>query len=141
MKKTPLKRGNSKLKSTPLKSSGKGLKKGSCKIKVKPKTEEQKAVQEEQFEKDKEFYMSIWNNMPLPRRCFETGKLLPSEPNLMLFHHCLPKSQFESYRHKEWNIVVVLAEVHAMTHSDDSKTPKIKQYTEELKQKHLNGEL
>lgn len=121
LKRSPLKRGNSQLK------KGGGLR-------AKPKTEEQKQAQKDQYEADWNFYMSIWNSMPIPRRCFETGKLLPTEPNLMMFHHCLTKSNYPQFRHKAWNIVVLLPEVHSQVHSDDSKTPRVKKYTETLKE-------
>lgn len=124
------------LKRTPLKKGNSQLKKGG-KIKSKPKTEEQKKEREELFKKDKAFYTEIWDEMELPRRCFETGKLLPSEPLLTMFHHCLYKQSYPQFRHCKWNIVVILPDVHALTHSNIDKTPKIKEYTERIKNEYL----
>lgn len=135
MKKTQLKRNNTALKKGSLRL-GSGLKK-SGKIKSKPKTEEEKKAQQEQFERDKAFYLEIWESMELPRRCFETGKFLPQEPLLTMFHHCLYKSKYPEYRYEKWNIVVILPDVHSLTHSDIDKTPKIKEYTIKLKQEYV----
>lgn len=141
LKKTPLSRGNATLKKSPLKKKGNSFLKSGGKIKVKPKTEEQKEERQKLYEIDKAFYLSIWESMELPRRCFETDKLLPSEPLLTMFHHLLYKQVYPEYRHSKWNIVVILPEVHSQTHTDSDKTPKIKALTLELKQKCLNGEL
>ena len=101
-----------------------GIKRKPIKLKSKPKK-----VDEELMSKDKAFYQSIWEEMETPRRCYETGKLLPKEPSAMMFHHILHKSLFPEFRHEKWNIVVLLPQVHSQVHLDIDRTPKVKELT------------
>lgn len=105
-----------------------GIKRKPIKLKSKPKK-----VDKEMVDKDRAFYQDIWNTMEIPRRCFETGKVLPKEPSSMMFHHILHKSSFPEFRYKKWNIVVLLPEIHAQVHMDIDKTPKVKELTLNLK--------
>lgn len=141
MKKTPLKRGNSKLKFSPLKSSGKGLNKGSCKIKVKPKTEEQKQENQERIDRQNELFQKIWDERP--HVDYETGEYIPGELKTVYMHHVLHKQDncYPQYAFCEWNIIILTWENHNQAHTDLDKLPRVKALTEELKRKHLNGEL
>lgn len=102
------------MKRKPLKKvSEKGLK----------KKEEKKKL----LEKDKEFYLKIWNSRP--HVCFETGKFLGNEPLLTMFHHVLPKAKYPSYRHSEKNIVLLHPDVHNQVETNLSKCPKVAELT------------
>lgn len=137
LKKTPLLRGNSTLKKSPLLKNSSSLKSGS-KIKVKPKTEEQKKSQQEQWETDLAFYMEIWSERT--HVCISCDKGLGNEPNLCFFEHGLPKSKYPQYRYNKENVSLICMECHANKEAGfASKKYQIK--LDELKQKHLNGEL
>lgn len=106
MKKVPLKR------LTPLKKkSNSTLKKGS-KIKVRPKTEEQKEEKRLQREKDYEFYMSIWNERP--HYCEACGVWLGNEMKPLFMDHLLEKNEnaYPHLRYEKENIFVVCGEHH-----------------------------
>jgi 5-methylcytosine-specific restriction endonuclease McrA len=90
-------------------------------------------------EKDSEFYLRIWNSRP--HTCFETGRYLGETPSTLFFHHVLRKSTYPEFRYSEWNIVILHPDVHQQVESNMDKCPKVKQYTEELKQKYNEGEL
>ena len=73
--------------------------------------------------------------------CFETGKkmhLSLYRNNACWYHHVLEKGRekYRKYKMEEWNIVIVLPEVHNQIHSNINKTPRIKLLTEELQEKY-----
>lgn len=140
LKKTPLKKKPYKLKKSPLrKISERGL----------TKKEEKK----EQAAKRRELFLEIWKereefyDKPAGRgfvRCFETGTRLDTEyfmENTCCYHHCLLKSTHPSYDLCKENIIIITPHIHNQVHTNIDKTPKVKAKTEELFQKHLNGEL
>jgi len=137
---SPLKKGNSTLKKSPLKKSNNSFKK-SGKIKVKPKSEDKKLEEKEYLEKQWELFRKIWGSRP--HIDFETGEYIYGELRSTYCHHILEKGvdAYKPYALCEWNIVLVTWETHSQVHTDIDKTPKIKALTQELKQKHLNGEL
>lgn len=105
LKRTPLKRGTNTLK------QGKGLKSGG-RIKVKPKTEEQKREQQEQYERDVRFYTEeVWNKRP--HYCQACNKWLGNEPNLCFFDHLLPKSQYPELRYEPENLYLTCSQHHS----------------------------
>src|ERR1043165_5676907 len=109
MKKTPLKRTNGLKSGGGLSRTSSSLKKGG-KIKAKPKTKEQKEAQQEQWEKDKAFYLEIWNERP--HYCISCDKYLGEVPNLCFFEHGLPKSTFPQYRYNKENLSLVCISCH-----------------------------
>lgn len=73
--------------------------------------------------------------------CFETGRLLKQEyyrNNSCCYHHCLFKEKYPEYRLLKENIVIIHPDVHEQVHVNVDKTPKVKKYTEELKNKLLS---
>ena len=73
--------------------------------------------------------------------CFETGKKMHRSlyrNNSCCYHHVLEKGRekYRKYKMEEWNIVIVLPEVHNQIHSNINKTPRIKLLTEELQAKY-----
>lgn len=73
--------------------------------------------------------------------CFETGAKMHRSNyrnNSCCYHHILEKGneKYEKYKMEEWNLVIVLPEVHSQVHSNIDKTPRIKILTEELKSKY-----
>ena len=46
------------------------------------------------------------------------------------------REKYRKYKMEEWNIVIVLPEVHNQIHSNTDKTPRIKLLTEELQEKY-----
>lgn len=133
-----MKRGQTSLKSTPLKRGGSKLK--SCKLKVKPKTEEQKANQQEEFEKDREFYLEIWSERP--HICVSCDKYLGEEPNLCFFEHCLEKGidRYAHLRYCKENLKLVCHECHNLKGSG-FPTEQYNEILKEVKRKFDNGEL
>lgn len=104
LKRSPLKKGSSSLK------QGKGLKKSS--IKKKPKTEEQKKEQQDQFEKDVKFYTTeVWDQRP--HYCESCEKWLGPEPNLCFFDHLKEKNPFPELRYEPDNIGLVCMSCHS----------------------------
>ena len=120
--KKPLKKGNSKLKKggriKPI--SEKGLK----------KKEEKKEYTKKQWE----FFLKIWNERP--HISFESGLPIYGEPLSTMFHHCLEKGidKYKKYALEDWNIVLLLPDEHQQVHSNISQMPKVKAYTEKLKE-------
>lgn len=105
----------------------KGIRKISEKGKVK------KGLKKELFLNDAAFYLKIWESRP--HVCYETGKQL-GKMNLCMFHHVLPKQTYPQFRHCEFNIVLLSPEVHNQVEIDISKCPKVKELTEQLKEKY-----
>jgi hypothetical protein len=87
-------------------------------------------------DKDRDFYKRIWRERP--HVCYETGTRLAEVSSTLFFHHVLPKRLYPQYRYCDWNIVLLRPDIHALVESSLDKAPKVKQYTEELKQKYLN---
>ncbi len=102
--------------------------------KVSDKGKSRKEDKKKLVEEDKKFYLEIWESRE--HYCFETGAYLGEEPLMTMFHHVLEKSKYPQYRHCEWNIVLLLAEVHNQVHSNIDKCPKVKHLTQLLKDRH-----
>lgn len=80
---------------------------------------------------DIEFYTNLWEERE--HICFETGKLLLSEPLTLYFHHILGKSKYPQYRHEKWNIVLLDPDIHSQVETFIDKCPRVKALTEHLK--------
>lgn len=123
MKKTPLKRGTSTLKS---KST---LKRSHFKGK--------KYVSKEGLSMMDWFRTEIWDKRCDTQgncRCFETGKLMHRDyyrDNASIYHHLKTKSAHPDKAFDPDNIVIILPEIHAQVHNDINKCVKIKQKTDD----------
>lgn len=84
--------------------------------------------------KDRLLWAEIWDERP--HIDFETGEYLGDEPLTLFFHHVLPKrpTAFPQYRFKKWNIILVSWETHSKAEAHLDNVPKIKEYTNKLKQ-------
>jgi len=92
-----------------MKRSGGTLKK-SGKIRTKPTPPEKKKEQQEQREKDWEFYREIWNERE--HKCQVTGEWLGNELKSIFVEHLLEKSVFPQFRYEKRNIALVSGDIH-----------------------------
>lgn len=113
----------------PLKKSFKPINKISEKGKIKK--EEKKEYTLKQFDLFKEIYIEH-----LTKTCFECNRKVDGASSIN-FHHALYKSKYPKFALEKWNILLVCYECHEKTHTNLEKTPKIKEYTEKLKEKYL----
>jgi len=113
----------------PLKKSYKPISKLSEKGKIA------KEKKKEYTLKQWDLFLEIWNERP--HVCYETCKPIYGEPLSIYFHHCLEKNPYPEFALEKWNIVIVTGDTHSQVHSNIDKTPKIKQLTQELKEKYL----
>ena len=105
LRKTPLKRGTSSLKQSPMKK-GKGLR-------AKPKTQEQKDQQREDIEKMWLLFEEHWNKEP--HRCTICSRKLYGD-NLSVYHHHVLAKGIERYKHLKYeigNLQIVCWECHS----------------------------
>lgn len=70
-----------------------------------------KEVDVEAIERQKEFFMEIWERKS--HYCQSCSKWLGKEPNLLFFHHVLPKHLFKEFKYNEKNIVILCWNCHA----------------------------
>jgi 5-methylcytosine-specific restriction endonuclease McrA len=124
-RRTPLNKGQKRLKRTALSSRSK-------------KYKEKQAERDVLREADQMFYEGIWNSRP--HFCFESGAYLGEEPASYMFHHVLEKSKYPQFRHCDWNIVVLSWEKHNQVHNNIDKTPRVKFLREQLLKKHVYHE-
>lgn len=75
--------------------------------------------------------------------CYETGKRIYDglKNSSTIYHHVLHKSKYKEYDLCKWNIVLLTPDVHTQVHSNIDKTPKVKELTNKLMEKHKNDEL
>ena len=115
---------------TPLKKSNKPIKKISEKGKIKK--EERKTWLNELHE----WEMQLWDKLEDKNGyvyCYETGKPMHRSSyrnNLCIYSHCYPKSVYKEIAMKDWNLLLVLPEIHDLWGQDSSKTPRMKKYFE-----------
>lgn len=81
-----------------------------------------------------EMFDELWKERS--HYCYETNQFLGYEPLSTMFHHCLFKSKYPEYALIKENIVLLHPDVHAQVHVDSSKTPKVREYTQKLKEKY-----
>ncbi len=139
IRRTPLKKKPYKLKKSPLrKISERGL--------IKKEEKKEQAI------KRRQMFLEIWHEREVSMEgegyvsCFETGVKLSRRifmENTCCYHHILEKqdNKFPQYDLCKWNIVILHPDVHSQVHTNIEKTPKVNAKTEELFEKHLNGEL
>lgn len=71
--------------------------------------------------------------------CFETGTPMHRSlyrQNLCVYSHCFPKSTHKKWAMEEWNLLIVLPQIHDQWEADSSKTPKMLKYFKEIKEKY-----
>ena len=118
--------------------------------KISYKSAKQKIKDVEKRERTKklhEWFLEIWDERKEKDefgyfvRCFETNKKMYEQYykyNTSVYHHVLLKSKYREFEFNRENIVIILPEIHSQIHVDSSKTPKIEEYTLNLKKKWLN---
>lgn len=93
-----------------LKRTG-GLKSTSLKRVSEKKKSEDPQIKKDQQDKDREFYMSIWNERgPKCESC--DCPLFTNEPTSANMDHLMPKSKFPELRYEKENILVVCLACH-----------------------------
>ena len=113
------------------------------KIRQKPirkvsKKHASKVLQDQKVtKKDWELYNLIWEERP--HMDFETGGAIFGEALTIYFHHILEKRNYPQYRHKLWNIVLVVWNTHGRADNLSDLVPKIKAYRQELLAWHESG--
>lgn len=127
------------IKKTPLKRKSYSIKKVSEKQKVKNE------LKKDQTKERHKMFLEIWDEREETDsagnkfvRCFETGKRMSRgfyRENTCVYHHCILKSARPDLDLVKENLVIILPEIHNLTHNDIDKTPKIKDFTEYLKNK------
>jgi 5-methylcytosine-specific restriction endonuclease McrA len=113
-KRTPIKR-----KTIPL--AQKSSLKKHCNLKKKAKTPEQVQEQKDRYEKDWEFYRSIWDSRP--HICEVCGVSLYGELLSLYIEHLLEKSSYPEYRYEARNVAVVCGDCHSRK-TDGNPHPK-----------------
>lgn len=90
-----------------------------------------------------QFYLDLWDKRADKNgnvRCFETEILLSHtlyKHNLCCYSHQIPKSKRPDLAFEEENVLIVLPDIHAAWEANPEKCPKMKEYTEKLKEKYL----
>lgn len=130
------------LKKTPLKRKACSIKK------VSDKQKEKLVLKKEQTAKRQQMFLEIWDEREETDsagnkfvRCFETGKRMSRgfyRENSCCYHHCILKNIRPDLDLVKENIVIILPEIHTLTHNNIDKTPKIKDFTDYLKNKFGN---
>ena len=126
--------------------------KGCCKFhypktsikKISSKGIEKKKIKTETTKKLHQFFLELWDKRADKNgnvRCFETDILMSHtiyKNNSCCYHHILEKSnpKYKEYSFEEWNIVIILPDIHNQVHSNIEKTPKIMELTNKLKKKY-----
>lgn len=91
-----------------------------------------------------EWFLQVWDKTEDADGycyCFETRTKMHRNQyrnNSCCYHHVLEKGseKYEKYKLEEWNLAIILPDVHNQVHSNIDKTPRIKILTEELKSKY-----
>lgn len=71
--------------------------------------------------------------------CFETGTPMHEsvyKMNLCIYSHCIPKNNHKELAMNEDNLLIVLPDIHALWEANPNNTPKMKEYTDKLKEKY-----
>ncbi len=122
LKRNPIKRKSSSLKVTEV-------------IKRKKKTQVEIDAQKEQYEKDWQFFLSIWSVRP--HKCQVTGEWLGNDPKSIFFDHLLPKGlkKYEHLRYEPRNIALVTSDIHMQ--KDSKPHPRHLELIEQAKRELL----
>jgi hypothetical protein len=116
LRKTPLKKGNATLKRGQLRKVS---------VRTKENAQEIREKKQERVKNQNEFFMSIWNSLPLDKkRDYETGERIYN-PFTTNFHHVLPKELYPQFAFSKWNITLVTWKTHDQWHNYPEKCPKI----------------
>ena len=89
------------------------------------------------------FYMEVWAERSHICEC-GCNKPIVGKPTLQNFHHVLPKRDedkggYPQYRHKKWNIMLLLWDCHDAWERKHDTRPEITNYQKELLKHHDNG--
>lgn len=120
------------LKSNPTKS----IKKSYSVKKISAKGLEKKKEKAEYTEKQFELFKEIYAEHP-SKKCYECNRWVDGQSSSQ-FHHILFKSiqKYKKYALEKWNIVLLCTDCHSQVHLDVNKTPKVKELTEQIKEKY-----
>ena len=114
---------------------------------VSKKQEERNKEKASETEKLHQLFKSIWDEREDESGCcycFETGAPMHGSiyrSNSACYDHILEKSRYSQYKFTKKNIVIVLPNIHQQKGRNIDKTPKMKEYREELLNLHQQGKL
>ena len=138
MKKTPLKRTQTKLKTNkPLQKGSKELNKGTGKLnktgklRSKPKTREQVQLAKNEQEIMWRLFEEIWNDRGPKSEV--SGKFLGQECLTVYMHHILPKSRYPEYKYLKSNIIVLSFSEHTLVENDMYRYEEVNKRRDNLK--------
>lgn len=103
-------------------------------IKRRKKTDEEKAIEQEERARMLAMFMEIWNERP--RYSEISGKWLGKEPLTTLFHHILPKSVYKNAKFAKDNIILLTPDEHQEVENGYRTIPNEAIIKEKLLQKY-----
>lgn len=132
LKKSPLKRGQSKLnKSGKLAGTSRGLQKSKSKLKIREKSPEEKKQQQEDIDRMWKLFNEHWQLKP--HQCESCDKALWGDNLSLYHHHCWPKAKYPEHKYKIEGLMLLCWTCHSNVEAgyiDDvlqEKIDKIKQ--------------
>lgn len=112
---------------------------------IKKITEKQKEKNKAKAIRTKElhsWFLLVWDKRADENgdcRCFETGTLMKGSiyrENTCVYSHCYAKADYPEFAMEDWNLLIVLPDIHSLWGSNMDKTPKMKAYFNEIKEKY-----
>ena len=102
------------LKRTTQLKKNSGLKKGSSKLKTRPKTKEAIQENKEAIEKMHKLFNEIWQEKDKGgyRECESCGWKLYGENSTMYHHHMLPKNKYPEFKYYKENLILLCSTCH-----------------------------
>lgn len=91
-----------------------------------------KELKKEYTKKQFELFQEIYKEHPT-KRCYECGKWVNGESSAQ-FHHLIFKSIAPELALVKENIVLICENCHTQVHQDSSKTPKLADLTQKIKE-------
>lgn len=133
LKRSPIKKTQSKLKSKPLAKGQSTLKKAG-KLKSKPMTQEAKEIAQMTRDADRRFCIELWNK----RQPYSeiSKEWLGIESNWACVHHIYAKSKYPVYRYDVENCILLTITEHAQVEQSQNYYPEINKRREQLKIKY-----
>ena len=91
-----------------------------------------------------EWELKLWDSLEDKNGyvyCYETGAPMHRSiyrENLCIYSHCLPKGnhKYKKYAMENWNILIVLPNIHTLWENNPEKCPKMYTYTQKIKEKY-----
>lgn len=115
----------------------------SCTYRLQPPKSIPKVTEKQKFkitlkkdlhEQDRLFYLEVWEKRfrKIKPYCEVCEVQLPSEPNLMNFHHICEKRNYPSLRHFEPNIAILCPDCHNRYETYPDNVPSLVERRKEL---------